>query len=70
VVTVVSVDHCAECGEPVPEDDAVEVVDDWMPTETGLMHSVCWDTYEEQSKKSPVGFAAPRWVLKPKPGVP
>jgi hypothetical protein len=64
------VERCQECGEPVPEADAVEVIDDWMPTETGVMHRVCWDDYEERSKKSQVGFAAPRWVLKPKPGVP
>jgi hypothetical protein len=64
------VERCKECGEPVSEADAVEVVDDWMPTETGLMHRVCWDDYEERSKNSSVGFAAPRWVLKPKPGVP
>jgi hypothetical protein len=39
-------DDCKLCGEPVPEDNAVEVEAAGMPEQTAVFHEVCWDNYE------------------------
>ena len=64
-------ENCKECGAPVPNADAVEVVGYGMETRTGVFHPVCWENYEERLDSRPAGSGPePRWQLKPKPGAP
>jgi hypothetical protein len=65
------VERCEECGRPVPEAEAVEVVGYGMGKRAGVFHEVCWRNYDERLSNRPAGSGPePRWQLKPKPGVP
>ena len=39
-------DDCKLCGEPVRDDEAVEVESAGMPEQSAVSHEVCWDNYE------------------------
>jgi thiol-disulfide isomerase/thioredoxin len=41
------------CGKPVREDDAVKVVADWKPDESGVFHAECWNAYEDGLGEQP-----------------
>ena len=63
--------RCEQCGEPVADVEAVDVVAAGLPGKTGVFHEVCFENYEADFGRREVDVPpGPRWERKAQPGTP